>query len=78
VKVEKFGKSEASSATEAAALARLKQRIERAIDRGSISQAERRDILQQIYADGRVTAQECELFRQLQERVWSGALHLEL
>jgi len=59
------------------ALENLRGRIEQTIDRGSISRKEHTAILSQIYADGIVTDRECELLRQMQEKIWQGELHIE-
>ena len=59
------------------ALETLQQRIVQTINRGSISRKEHAAILGQIYADGIVTDRECELLRQMQEKIWQGELHIE-
>jgi len=62
----------------AAELTRLKTLIERAVSDGRISPAEMAQIKKQIAADGQVTFQELELYRQLVlDKIEQGELERE-
>lgn len=71
MEVHRFCQTELSHA-EREALAHLSQRAERALESGTISREERDDLLRAIYADGKVSVEECAILRQLQERIWQG------
>ncbi len=55
----------------------IRKMIERALADGKLSRQESDDIKAAISADEKVTEEECEMFRQLQEKVWRGEVQLE-
>lgn len=53
-------------------LSNLAKRAERALEDGVISREERDEIVRAMYADGKVSVQECAIFRTIQEKIWQG------
>jgi uncharacterized membrane protein YebE (DUF533 family) len=66
-----------ASSQDAAALEQLKARVERAIADGYLSRSERDDIMRRIYADHRVSVEECEILRLLQNKIWEGEIQID-
>lgn len=54
------------------ALSDLAQRAKKALEDGVISRQERDEIVAAIYADGKVSVEECAIFRSIQEKIWLG------
>lgn len=69
--------SQTSDERDAQELEKLKARVERAIADCRISRAERDDIIRRIYADGRVSVEECEILRLLQNKIWEGEIQID-
>ena len=42
-----------------------------------ITRKEHDDILQAIYADGKVSREESRLFRLIQEKIWQGEIYMD-
>lgn len=63
---------QALSETEQEALSDLARRAKKALEDGVISRQERDEIVAAIYADGKVSVEECFIFRSIQEKIWSG------
>jgi hypothetical protein len=62
---------------DAGELEKLKDRVERAIADGCLSRSERDDIMRRIYADRRVSVEECEILRLLQHKIWEGEIQID-
>jgi uncharacterized membrane protein YebE (DUF533 family) len=62
---------------EAVDLEKLKARVEQAIADGYLSRSERDDIMRRIYADRRVSVEECEILRLLQNKIWEGEIQID-
>ncbi len=60
------------SDTEQEALSDLARRAKKALEDGVISRQERDEIVAAIYADGKVSVEECAIFRSIQEKIWLG------
>ncbi|MGK7876515.1 MAG: hypothetical protein AB4426_25435 [Xenococcaceae cyanobacterium] len=58
-------------------LSQIKVMIERALADGRLSRQESETIKAAIYSDKKVTPEECELFRLLQEKVWLGEIKID-
>ncbi|MGB3238641.1 MAG: hypothetical protein WBB29_10110 [Geitlerinemataceae cyanobacterium] len=58
-------------------LEKLKARVERAMVNCRLSRNDRDDIMRQIYADGKVSPEECEIWRSLQEKIWEGEIQID-
>jgi hypothetical protein len=58
-------------------MSRVRKAIEHALADGVLSRDENDQILATIYGDGKVSQEECELFRVLQEKVWRGEVAIE-
>lgn len=56
---------------------KVRRTIEQALADGVVSREDNDQILATIYADGKVSREECELFRVLQEKVWRGEVALD-
>jgi hypothetical protein len=56
---------------------KVKQKIEQALADRCLSRQESQNIKRAMYVDGKVTPEECELWRQLQDKVWKGEVYLE-
>jgi hypothetical protein len=56
---------------------RVKKMIERALADGKLSSRESQDIKAAIYADKKVSSEECKLFRLLQEKIWQGEVQID-
>ncbi|WP_206043713.1 hypothetical protein [Geitlerinema sp. P-1104] len=54
------------------ALSDLARRAKKALEDGVISRQERDEIVAAIYADGKVSVEECAIFRSIQEKIWLG------
>ncbi|MBO9999600.1 MAG: hypothetical protein J7641_11435 [Cyanobacteria bacterium SID2] len=52
----------------------LVEKARRALEDGVVSRDERDSIVAAIYADGKVSVEECELFRTIQEKIWQGEI----
>lgn len=57
-------------------LSKIQKMVERAISDGRLTRQERDDIQAAIYADKKVTPEECELWRRVQEKIWQGELQI--
>ncbi|MGF1499707.1 MAG: hypothetical protein ACFB8W_23215 [Elainellaceae cyanobacterium] len=66
----------ASSIEESRVLQKLCAMIEQALSDGEFSRQERDAIMQEIYADRRITIAKCALMRQIQEKIWSGEIYI--
>ncbi|WP_219729953.1 hypothetical protein [Sodalinema gerasimenkoae] len=60
------------SEMEQQALSDLAKRAKKALEDGVISRQERDEIVAAIYADGKVSVEECAIFRSIQEKIWLG------
>lgn len=60
------------SAMEQQALSDLAARAKKALEEGVISRKARDEIVAAIYADGKVSVEECAIFRSIQEKIWQG------
>lgn len=60
------------SDAEQEALSDLAKRAQKALEDGVISRQERDEIVAAIYADGKVSVEECAIFRSIQEKIWLG------
>jgi hypothetical protein len=60
------------SEAEQEALSDLAKRAKKALEDGVISRQERDEIVAAIYADGKVSVEECAIFRSIQEKIWLG------
>ncbi|OAB58062.1 hypothetical protein AY600_17095 [Phormidium willei BDU 130791] len=60
------------SDAEQEALSDLAKRAKQALEDGVISRQERDEIVAAIYADGKVSVEECAIFRSIQEKIWLG------
>jgi hypothetical protein len=69
--------SQSVSSNDAIELEKLKVRVEWAIADRRISRYERDDIIRIIYADRRVSVEECEVLRLLQEKIWQGEIQID-
>lgn len=58
-------------------LSHIRRMIESAIVDGRLSRTERDDIMSAIYANHRVSAEECALMRGLQQKIWTGEVYIE-
>jgi hypothetical protein len=58
-------------------LQKVQTKVNRALANCSLSRKDREDLLSMVYSDGKVSAQECELLRTLQQKIWQGEVHLE-
>lgn len=58
-------------------LEQIRIKIERALADGRISRQESEDIKAAIYADKKVTKEEAQLFRELQNQIFNGDVVLE-
>jgi len=76
MKIEKFTPI-ANSEADAIQLAKVEAAVKRALADGKLSRSERETIMNTVYADGKVSPQECEILRSLQEKVWRGEVELE-
>ncbi|MBP0019214.1 MAG: hypothetical protein J7647_16890 [Cyanobacteria bacterium SBLK] len=56
---------------------KVKETIERALADGCLSRQESQSIKRAMYADGKVSPEECELWRQLQDKIWKGEIYLD-
>ncbi|HBB32389.1 MAG TPA: hypothetical protein DDZ80_31865 [Cyanobacteria bacterium UBA8803] len=56
---------------------KIKAMVDRALADGKLSRDEREQIMNAVYADKKVTTEECELLRTLQEKVWKGEIQIE-
>lgn len=54
----------------------IRLKIERALRDGRLSSQESLDIKRAIYGDKKVTPEEVKLFRELQDQIWKGEIHL--
>lgn len=63
---------EVLSETEQEALSDLARRAKKALENGIISRQERDEIVAAIYADGKVSVEECAILRSIQEKIWLG------
>ncbi|MGM0455317.1 MAG: hypothetical protein ACQERW_04010 [Cyanobacteriota bacterium] len=63
---------QALSDAEQEALSDLAKRAKQALEDGVISRQERDEIVGAIYADGKVSVEECAIFRSIQEKIWLG------
>lgn len=63
---------QALSELEQEALSDLARRAKKALEDGVISRQERDEIVAAIYADGKVSVEECAIFRSIQEKIWLG------
>jgi len=69
--------SQNANSQDAAELEKLKARVDRAIVDARLSREERDDIMRRIYADGRVSVEECEVLRLLQNKIWEGEIQID-
>ncbi|MEY2979643.1 MAG: hypothetical protein ACO31I_09120 [Prochlorotrichaceae cyanobacterium] len=56
---------------------RVQTTITRVLADGCITRQEHDDILQAIYADGKVSREESRLFRLIQEKIWQGEIYID-
>jgi hypothetical protein len=56
---------------------KIRKVIERALADGKISKDENDDIKAAMYADHKVTEEECALYRKLQEKIWLGEVQID-
>ncbi|MEB3162582.1 MAG: hypothetical protein VKK80_05085 [Prochlorothrix sp.] len=56
---------------------KVRRTIEQALADGVVSREENDQILATLYANGKVSQEECELFRVLQEKIWRGEVALD-
>jgi hypothetical protein len=54
----------------------IRVKIERALTDGRLSSWESLEIRMAIYKDKKVTPEEVKLFRELQDQIWKGEIHL--
>lgn len=69
--------SQNANSQDAVELAKLKARVDRALVDARLSREERDDIMRRIYADGRVSVEECEILRLLQTKIWEGEIQID-
>ncbi|MGC9505224.1 hypothetical protein [Baaleninema sp.] len=55
-------------------LSALSEQAKRALEDGVISREERDALVAAIYADGKVSVEECAIFREIQEKIWQGEI----
>jgi hypothetical protein len=55
---------------------RIRTIIERALADGRLSRQNSIDIKIAIYSDKNITPEEVKLFRELQQQIWEGEIHL--
>lgn len=55
---------------------KIRALIQRILRDGYISRQERDTLMHAIYVDKKVTPDECEQFRLIQEKVWSGEIRI--
>ncbi|KKJ01077.1 hypothetical protein [Prochlorothrix hollandica] len=58
-------------------VSRVRSAIQNALADGVLSRQDNDQILTVMYADGKVSQEECELFRVLQAKIWRGEVCLE-
>ncbi len=58
-------------------LQKLREMIERALRDAKVSKKEIDDIKAFMNADNKVTTEESKLFRELQEKIWSGEIQID-
>lgn len=68
--------STALSTADQEKLGQLQERVKQALADGVLSREESDAILSAVYEDGRVSLQECEVLRILQQKVWDGEAEL--
>lgn len=56
---------------------KLHEIIERALRDGKLSKKENDSIKALIYADKKVTSEESKLYRELQEKIWTGEIQID-
>jgi|GEM_PF-1712161 hypothetical protein len=56
---------------------RLQATIARVLSDGYITRQEHDEVLQTIYADGKVSREEAHLFQLMQEKIWQGEIYIE-
>ncbi|MDB9311542.1 hypothetical protein PN462_00405 [Spirulina sp. CS-785/01] len=57
-------------------ISKIRALVERAISDGQLTRDERDDIQAAIYSDHKVSPEECELWRQVQEKIWRGEIRI--
>ncbi|WP_017661711.1 hypothetical protein [Baaleninema simplex] len=55
-------------------LSALAEQAKRALEDGVVSREERDALIAAIYADGKVSVEECAIFREIQEKIWDGEI----
>lgn len=56
---------------------KVRATIERALQDGRLSKYESENIKRAIYEDKKVTPEECQLFRELQDKIWQGEVQID-
>lgn len=67
----------ATTASYESDIRRLQQLIDRSTSTGFIDREDEAAIMAALARPPRYSIEKCELFRQLQERIWQGELHLD-
>jgi hypothetical protein len=65
-----------NSAEQTADLEKVRKIAQRALADGFLSRAERDTLLSAVYRDRKVSLEECELLRSVQEKIWSGEVQI--
>ncbi|MDC0832718.1 hypothetical protein CKA32_004564 [Geitlerinema sp. FC II] len=55
-------------------LSALAEQAKRVLEDGVVSREERDALIAAIYADGKVSVEECAIFREIQEKIWDGEI----
>lgn len=72
-----FASVEGTSVADQQQVQRVQATIARVLSDGYITRQEHDDVLQIIYADGKVSREEARLFRMIQEKIWQGEIYME-
>lgn len=72
-----FASMDGMSEADQQQIARVRATINRVLVNGCITRQEHDEILETIYADGKVSREESRLFRLIQEKIWQGEIYIE-